>query len=430
MVYNHNMSSKSIPKEKRVDEQLSDVLMPLMSDVDKINAELSAQLDVLSRTIDMSFKNMSQVANNSIKVSNHFLAMDMPKLSLFTLGIGIASAVAGGAYTGYTAAKHHNRVLDNLQTQKTRIANEKRTSVQRLLQRSRVVCKHVELLVDKELSQSYSIVDFKKVRKQKWANMLKLMMLYKVALNQSLTLQYLFTEFEAWANGRQTSDANRPTFLDVNDIIIGKLSGGKSRKNFLRRIQNNDADDIASGEVYCMSDPQLASRLLVGMYFDEKNHTIEKLKWPIEPFRKKMLKKNIAYKLYKRNRRTMKWNALVNSLLAVFAHPLILGSAILVLTAVLMLLIFQRIDWYAWIEWTIGIVVMLLTILVFIAVAFESEYYSKVKKNKARSKEKAYKKCWRRMAFLSGWVEYIKPDFERKIPVLSAIGGVFKLLDD
>lgn len=430
MVYNHNMFSKSIPKEKRADEQLSDVLMPLMSDIDKINAELSAQLEDLSRTIDVSFKNMSQVANNSIKVSHHFLSMGMPKLSLFTLGVGLASAVAGGAYTGYTAAKHHNKVLDNLQAQKTRIANEKRTSAQRLLQRSRAVCKHVELLVDKELSQSYSIADFKKVRKQKWANMLRLMMLYKVSLNQNLTLQYLFLEYEAWANGRQTSDANRPTFLDVNDIIIGKLSGGKSKKNFLRRILENTDGIIASREVYCMSDPQLASRLLVGMYFDEKKHTIEKLKWPTEPFRKKMLKRNIAYKLYKRNRRAMRWNAIVNSLLAVFTHPLILGSAIIALTAVLMLLLFHWLDWYAWIEWTIGIVVVLLTILVFIVVASVSEYYNKVKKNKARSKEKAYKKCWRRMAFLSGWVEYIKPDFERKIPVLSAIGGVFKLLDD
>ena len=425
------MSNKCIPKDKRgADEHLSNVLMPLMSDVDKINAELSTQLDDLSRTTDASFKNMSQIANNSIKISHYFLSMDMPKLSLFTLGVGLTSAVAGGAYTGYTAAKHHNKVLDNLQAQKTRIANEKRTSVQRLLQRSKVVLKHIELLVDKELSQSYSIADFKKARKQKWANMLKLMMLYKVALNQSLTLQYLFIEFKAWANGRQTSEANRPTFLDVNDIIIGKLSEGKSGKNLLRRIQNNDADDIASGEVYCMSDPQLASRLLVGMYFDERNHTIEKLKWPIEPFRKKMLKRNIAYKLYKRNRRAMKWNALVNSLLAVFSHPLILGPAIIALTAVLMLLLFHWLDWHAWIEWTIGIVVVLLTTLVFIAVAVVSEYYSKMKKNKAKSKEKAYYNCWRRMAFLSGWVEYIKPNLERKTPIFSAIGGVLKLLDN
>lgn len=417
-------------KDKRVDKHLSDILMPLMSDVDKINAELSAQLDVLSRTIDASFKNMSQVASNSIKVSHHFLTMGMPKLSLFTLGAGVACAFAGGAYIGYTAAKHHNRILDNLQAQKTRIANEKGESTHRLLQRSRLVCKRVEQLVDKELSQSYSIVDFKKARKQKWANMLQLMMLYKVSLNQSLTLQYLFLEYEAWANGRQTSDANRPTFLDVNDLIIGKLSGGKSGENLLRRIQNNDADDIASGEVYCMSDPQLASRLLVGMYFDERNHTIEKLKWPIEQFRKKMLKRNIAYKLYKRNRRAMKWNAVVNRLLTVFAHPLILGPAIIALTAVLMLLLFQWLDWYAWIEWTIGIVVVLLTTLVFIAVAVVSEYYSKMKKNKAKSKEKAYYNCWRRMAFLSGWVEYIKPNLERKTPIFSAIGGVLKLLDN
>ena len=404
--------------------------MPLMSDVDKINAELSAQLDVLSRTIDASFKNMSQVANNSIKVSHHFLTMGMPKLSLFTLGVGVASAVAGGAFSGYTAAKHHNRMLDKLQAQKTRIANEKGKSVHRLLQQSRAVCKRVELLIDKELSQSYSIADFKKARKRKWANMLQLMMFYKVSLNQSLTLQYLFLEYEAWSNGRQTSDTNRPTFLDVNDIIIGKLSGGKSGKNLLRKIQDNTDGVIASGEVYCMSDPQLASRLLVGMYFDENNHTIKKLKWPIEPFRKKMLKRNIAYKMYKRNRRAMKWNSIVNSLFVFFTHPLILGSTITTLTIVLMLLLFKWLDWYAWIEWTLGIVAVLLTVLLFIFAAFVGEYYNEVKKQKTKSQKNAYNKCWRRMAFLSGWVEYIKPDFERKSPVLSAIGGVFKILND
>ena len=256
------------------------------------------------------------------------------------------------------------------------------------------------------------------------------MILYKVSLNQRLTLQYLFVEYEAWANDRQTSDANRPTFLDVNDIIINKLSGGKGGKNFLRRIQNNCDGVIASNEVYCMLDPQLASRMLVKMYFDDNNHTIEKLKWPIEPFRKKMLKRNMAYKLYKRNRRAMKWNAIANSLFVFFTHPLLLGSTITTLTIVLMLLLFKWIDWYAWIEWTLGIVVVLLTVLLFIFVTFDSEYYDDVMKKKALSKEKTYNKCWRRMAFLSGWVEYVMPDYERKSPILSAIGGVFKLLDD
>lgn len=419
-----------MPKDKNADEHSTDVLMSLMSDVDKINVELCAQLDDLSRTVDSSFKNMSQVVGNSIKISHHFLSMGMPRFSLFTLGFGIASAVAGGAYTGYTAAKHHNRMLNKIQTQKTRIANEKGESVHQLLHQSRAICKRVELLVDKELSHSYTIVDFKKARRLKWANMLKLMMLYKVSLYQSLTLQYLFLEYEAWANGRQTSDVNRPTFLEVNDTIIGKLSGGKSKENLLCKILNNNDSVIASGEVYCMSDPQLASRLLVGMYFDENNHAIEKLKWPIEPFRKKMLKKNRAYKLYKRNRRAMKWNAIANSLFVFFAHPLILGSTIITLIIVLILQLFNWIDWYVWIEWTIGIVAVLLTVLSFILFTFDSEYYDTVMKQKTKSKEKAYNRCWRRMAFLSGWVEYIMPDYERKSPFLCAIDGIFKSLDD
>ena len=126
----------------------------------------------------------------------------------------------------------------------------------------------------------------------------------------------------------------------------------------------------------------------------------------------------------------MKWNSMANSLFAFLAHPLTLGSFIISLTIVQMQLLFKWVDWYAWIEWTIGIMAVLLIAFMFVFVAFFSEYYDEVKKQKTKSIEKAYNRCWRRMAFLSGWVEYMKPDFERKSPVLCAIGGVFKLLDD
>ena len=419
------MITKIVPNS-----ELPPTLQSILLDLNGLDVEIKMQLDELAKTIDKTYESLSDIVGTSMKVGTKFMHLGFPKLSLFTIGIGVVSATAGGAFAGYSAAKHHNKMLKKLLEQKYKLASTKISATRRMLQHSQNVCLRVEQLVDAELSQTYPIKDYKKVRRQKWANMTKLMTIFKVSLYQKIVIQYLLQEYSAWLSGNQTSTYDRPNFLDVNEVITEKLSDGKGKKKLFRKMRDNPRETISSKEIFCLSDQQISSILLVEMYFNIDEHEIEKLQWPKEPFRKKMLRNNLAYIIFRRCRWALEWSKFYSRIILFVTRPMIAGTSIVGLVIWGLYTLSKYLSWPCWLEWVMGTLVLLLVIALMLVLFFIfDDYYDDIKEWRSKVITKRFNKCWRKMASLSGWIEYIKPDLERKSPTISAMVGAFNWLD-
>jgi hypothetical protein len=383
--------------------ELPPTLQSILLDLNGLDFEIRMQLDELAKTIDKTYEGLSDIVGSSMKVGTKFLHLGFPKLSLFTMGLGIVSATAGGAFAGYSAAKHHNKMLKKILEQKHKLASAKISATRRLLHQSQNVCLRVEQLVDAELSLTYPIRDYKKVRKTKWANMTKLMTLSKVSIYQKLVIEYLLQEYSAWLLGNQTSTYNRPNFLDVNEIITKKISERKGKKKLFREIRDESGETISSKEIFCLSDQQITSILLVDMFFNNDEHIIEKLQWPKESFRKEMLKNNLAYKIFRRCRWALEWSEFNSRIILFITRPLIAGISIVGLVIWGLYTLFKNLSWPCWLEWVMGSLVLLFVIaLVLVSFFIFDDYYNDIKKWRKKTAEERFNKCWRKMASLSG----------------------------
>jgi len=201
--------------ENALDLQVQECLR----EIQKIEKELTSQLQILSETIDKNFGTIStniRELTNLATESTIGLVTDKRRAQLAMAGAA-ASVVVDVAGQTYAAYKH-NQKLDKIMEQKRKIAEAKKDSIVRIIPIATKVNERLEKLLINEAGKRYVSKELKTSLTLSMLvdNMDKFLDMYRTSEYFVRIANYLKDEYEAWNKGKQTSTTKRPDSLDVN----------------------------------------------------------------------------------------------------------------------------------------------------------------------------------------------------------------------
>lgn len=376
----------------------------------------------MGEKVDKGFAQLNALNQNLSKISkniiNSFDKDDDWKggVELCAMAISIFNGVAG-CVSAVRAARQHNKYLDELLLLKQEIAQEKLQSIIKIESSVNRAVKSISKLVRKEALSELTLTNVKSdVLDMKLSVMNRTLLIYRTTIYSQLLIRYLHAEYEAWIDGMQYSEVDRPTLFDANVIIVDNLQdclkGTDCNLDFLSLVHFQKSD-ILGAQLYLCTDSQLLSlaMLAYGMSMDEL--TIKKLpkiqESPFSPY----LKSNIAYKTYRKSYYKFNyWVKWFNGYVCVF----------LILLAILTILLslFTWLNWPGWVEWILGIVVFIMGgIITF------GNYETLEKAYQERTNNFCSKAIFEMMS-ISGYVEIFRPDLDRKSLIAAGFKGAVK----
>lgn len=389
---------------------LQDELTSCLTEVEKVEKEVDAQLQLLGEEVDAGFSQMKELNNAFADVAAKVVNNQYnPRLAGGLMVAGVALSSVLGAYGYVKAAKAHNKALNQLLQTKRKIATAKIESTKRISKRVEHVIGRLKKLVDNEAIGSYEIESLdENILKGKLSVMDKTMAVYRTSLYNKLLVDYLIAEYHAWMNGNQRSQMERPTYYDCNLKIAESLSINKEHleKDISPLFQYND-NRVYGDDIYKAHDPQIFSVMLLEYGFN--GNRMKSLPTPNESILGKAVRKNISYKIYK--------HALRRQSLADFFSG---GMILFILIAIFLFLdysLFHWLDWAGWIEWTLGI---LFAIVGCVAILAGSDAFEELHKSWI---ENIYTKAIQKLLKVAGYVEIYQPDLKKKNVVWAGVKG-------
>ena len=383
-----------------------------IAEIQAIETELNAQFEVLGEQIDTGFKQIGELTKHGIQVAKSIgRTFDSEYAAIGTTAMVFAGAAVFGAIEKMNAARVHNAALDKMLKLKKKLASEKLAKTEKLAERATKVQERIGQLVEVEAEKTYAKEDVENpLFKLQLANMQRIMNIYRLSSYSKILVDFLCSEYRAWNIGKHCSSKNRPTYFDANSMIAKRLCPNHNMECELSRLEKNK--NLLGADVFIVTDIALLSPILCKYGFDSNNYDDEdeysadimKSLPKIQSLcARKLLKKNAAYKTYKRHMFWFKYGQ----------TTIFLGITILLLSLVFFLL--SWLDWRAWIEWTLGIIFSL-------CACFISGYISYGNEMPKSIAEKAHKKLKKQ----AGYVKISRPDFSKKNVVWAGFTGAIK----
>lgn len=383
---------------EQLPEQQKDALQiqldSCMAELEQVEIEIDSQLQALSQSVDEGFGQLAQLGRAV-----------MAGASGKGLAIGAGILAVANVVGRVLEAKKHNEALDKLLVVKQEIAAEKLARTQGIMQIAGNVIKRLEALLNNEAFNEYDIQQMNgNVLNAKFSAMERTMTIYRKAAYSYALVNYLCAEYKAWSKGRQCSDNDRPTLIDVNCEIQQHILSrcAVSDNVYIRTLFAYGNKPVAGCYLYSSTDPQLlaTSLILYGLTQEEKIKSLPKLS---SPLLSAYIKENPPYQIYR------KYSRILNYFVK-WCNAFVMTTLILVLYLLVVIGLFSWLDWNIWVERILGTILYVGPVLWFFARGIPSmlnNLYHSWKYN-------LYYKCLDKLRTIGGYVEIYRPDLEKK----------------
>lgn len=388
-------------------------LTSCLTEIEKVEKELDAQLQILGKEVDAGFSQMRELNNAVTELATKVVRNPKWAGGLMLAGAALSSVI--GAYEGVKAAKAHNEALAKLLVTKRKIAKEKIESIKRLRGIVDHVLDRLKKLVDNEAAGSYDINQIdENIWNIKLSNMDKTMAIYRASLYSKLLVEYLYGEYKAWMNGQQRSRMERPTYLDCNVIIKKDLA---SRSDSIREVNHlfkNEDTVIQGNDVYTVNDPHIFSTLLLDYGFnDNEQKKIKSLPKPNTSYLGTKISECESYKTYK--------HYLKQQNIADFFSGGMIVFILMIVFIFLDYLLFHWLDWAAWLEWTLGIILGIVGCGAIIAFEAITETFEEMHESNLKD---IFSEAMNTQLKAAGYVEIYQPDLDKKNVTWEGVKGL------
>lgn len=203
---------------------------------------------------------------------------------------------------------------------------------------------------------------------------------------------------------------------------------GKNRERSFYKMLKSQEQTISGRELYCLCDWQFTSLMILSSQFKERGFDIRELPLPKDKLRKRFMKKNVSYKLFRHARFKSRFYPPLAFAVSVFLNPFVIGIELFALGEWGIYSLFRNyINWSGWIELLAGIGLSLIVIVIVLVLIllWYSDVSESITQWAENTKERVYMQSLLKMKACAGWVKYNEPDWEKKGLVWSTVKGMF-----